>query len=221
LENTTPFPSATGRFCPFEAIALAAGIDLRHLLAATMLALDAQSVDTSKIIYATGHPAVAEARVKNALQAGGHRDRDAIDMHRGFLPSPSRGGVVVNQAVITSSGRDTMNAQGAGRGGTVEADEDDGGRLLPLDEINDNLDGTFPPPVAMQERLVPIRNRQLSAGEQSAQAQNAKDGPVSHWSDDEREHVRLDMKRVMNPEKMTSEEWENMRRLERTNTVFK
>jgi len=210
LEKYDTVSASDREILPLEAIALAAGVDPHHLLAATILALDAQSIDISKVIYATAYPAVAEARIENALKAGGHQDRNAIDTMRGHLPS-ARNTFIGKATAIFGSGREQMDAQNAGRGGTIEADVDDGDRLLPLDELNEKIDDLFPSPSIMQEKLTPIRQRQLSDGE----------APVSHWSDDDRAHVQLDRKRSMHPEQMTPEEWERWAWLEKHNAVFK
>lgn len=69
-------------------MALAAGINIHHLLGSIMIALQAQAVNTVKIIAMTAHPAITRARVKYGQLPGGDKDRTALDSAMGFLPSP-------------------------------------------------------------------------------------------------------------------------------------
>jgi len=66
----------------WEAIALAAGADLEHLLGATMLALR----EFEKTIAASHCLDVLEKRIQYAKLPGGWRDRDALDKLLGLLP---------------------------------------------------------------------------------------------------------------------------------------
>lgn len=66
----------------WEAIALAAGIDVEHLLGATMLALR----ELEKTIAASHCLDVLEKRIENAKLPSGWRDRDALDKFLGLLP---------------------------------------------------------------------------------------------------------------------------------------
>ena len=66
----------------WEAIALAAGTDLEHLLGATMLALR----EFEKTIAALHCLDVLEKRIEYAKLPGGWRDRDALDKLLGLLP---------------------------------------------------------------------------------------------------------------------------------------
>jgi hypothetical protein len=66
----------------WEAIGLAAGIDLQHLLGATMLALR----EFEKTIAASHCLDVLEKRIEYAKLPGGWRDRDALDKLLGLLP---------------------------------------------------------------------------------------------------------------------------------------
>jgi hypothetical protein len=135
---------------PFEAIALAAGVDINHLLGSIMLALQAQAVNTVKIIAMTSHPKITAARVKYGLKPSGERDRTALDTAMGFLPSP-KAPTFIGKAIF-GSGKNAMNEQGAGNG-----DEDD---EITTAEGNDlDLDRLFPPANLMQEKLARIRNR--------------------------------------------------------------
>jgi hypothetical protein len=138
---------------PMEAIALAAGIDINHLLGSIMLALQAQAVNTVKIIAMTAHPAITRARVKYGQMPSGEKDRAALDTAMGFLPSP-KSPTFIGKAIF-GSGRSVMDQQRAGSAEdeTTLEDKDD-----------PDLDKLFPPANALQEKLTAIRqrSRQLS-----------------------------------------------------------
>lgn len=140
----------------WEAIALAAGIDLRVFLGSAMLALQSQAVNMVKIIAMTNHPRITKARVKYGLLPSGEKDRTALDTAMGFLPSP-KGPTFIGKAIF-GSGNQTMNAQGAGKG-----DEDDDGPVVDADDDPD-LDTLFPPSNDIQQKLIPIRQRMLEDG---------------------------------------------------------
>jgi hypothetical protein len=139
---------------PFEAIALAAGVDINHLLGSAMMALQAQSVNTVKIIALTSHPAITRARIKFGLLPSGERDRTALDTAMGFLPSP-KGPTFIGKAIF-GSGKQSMAQQGSGG--------DDDEEAVVLDDSDPDLDRLFPPSTKMQERLTPIRQKLLSEG---------------------------------------------------------
>jgi hypothetical protein len=67
----------------WEAIALAAAIDLEHLLGATMLALR----ELEKTIAASHCLDLLKKRIEYAKLPSGWRDRDAIDRLLGMLPT--------------------------------------------------------------------------------------------------------------------------------------
>jgi hypothetical protein len=66
----------------WEAIALAAGIDMQHLLGAAILAVG----EVGKVIAISHHLELLEKRIEYAKLPGGWRDRDAIDRLLGLLP---------------------------------------------------------------------------------------------------------------------------------------
>ena len=63
----------------WEAIALAAGIDLLHLLGAALLALREHTMTAGKVIAMSYRPEVMKKRIEYAKLPGGWRDRDALD----------------------------------------------------------------------------------------------------------------------------------------------
>jgi hypothetical protein len=152
LKKYDTIPSGDREHLPMEAVALAAGVDINHLLGSVMLALQAQSVSAVKIIAMSSHPKITEARVKFGQMPLGERDRTALDTAMGFLPNP-KGPTFIGKAIF-GTGKNVMDQQ---RGG----DEDDGGG----DDDGPDLDRLFPPANAMQERLTPIRQRMLPQGQ--------------------------------------------------------
>jgi hypothetical protein len=141
---------------PIEAVALAAGVDIRSLLGAIMFALQAQSVSLIKVIATTAHPEIIRARIRYGKLPGGHQDRAALDTAMGFLPNP-RGPLFIGKAIY-NSGADAMQQQRRRDGdGPDEEDEDD----IPIAASDIDLDKIFPPANLMQEKLIPIRNRIL------------------------------------------------------------
>jgi hypothetical protein len=138
---------------PLEAIALAAGVDIRLLLSSTIFSLQQQSISLVKVIASTAHPDIIRARVKFGRLPGGHHDRTALDTAMGFLPHP-RGPLFIGKAIY-NSGADTMKQQRLEGDGPDEEDEDD----IPMAASDIDLDKLFPPANLMQEKLIPIRNR--------------------------------------------------------------
>ena len=131
---------------PMEAVALAAGVDINHLLGSIMLALQAQAVNTVKIIALTAHPKITQARVAYGLLPLGERDRTALDTAMGFLPSP-KAPTFIGKAIF-GSGKSVMDQQGG--------DSDDNDAAGSEDDLD--LDRLFPPANLMQEKLARIRS---------------------------------------------------------------
>jgi hypothetical protein len=69
----------------WEAIGLAAGIDLVRLLGAALLAWREHSLTVGELIAICYAPEVMKKRLEFAQLPGGWRDRDAIDKLLGFL----------------------------------------------------------------------------------------------------------------------------------------
>lgn len=132
---------------PIEAIALAAGVDINHLLGSTLIALQRQAQSLVKIIAVTSHPKITKARVVYGQMPFGERDRTALDQAMGFLPSP-KGPTFIGKAIF-GSGKNVMDQQGGER--DDDSDDDDG----------PDLDKIFPSANTMQEKLVLIRQRML------------------------------------------------------------
>ena len=147
---------------PWEAIALAAGVDINHLLGSIMLALQAQSINIVKIIALTSHPAITRARVRYGMMPGGDKDRTALDTAMGFLPS-SKSPTFIGKAIF-GSGRNAIQQQ---RRDDLAREENEEPPLAAVEGKLD-LDKLFPPANLMQEKLAAIRQRshQLSGADE-------------------------------------------------------
>ena len=161
LEKYDSVPAGDRERVSWEAIALAAGVDLRVFLGSIMLALQSQAVNTVKIIAMTNHPKITAARVKYGLLPSGEKDRTALDTAMGFLPSP-KGPTFIGKAIY-GSGNQTMNAQGAGKGNSSE-DEGEEGNIINVNPDEIDQDYLFPDSRDMQEKLIPIRQKMLEDG---------------------------------------------------------
>jgi hypothetical protein len=152
LQKYDSIPAGDRERLRLEAVALAAGVDISHLLGSIMLALQAQSVNTVKIIAMTAHPKITAARVRFGQMPSGEKDRAALDTAMGFLPSP-KGPTFIGKAIF-GSGRNAMQQQ-------RHDDEPDGDEESPIStvESNPDLDKLFPPAHLIQEKLVAIRQR--------------------------------------------------------------
>jgi hypothetical protein len=147
LKRYDSIPIGDRERLPIEAIALAARVDLTHLLGSILLALQKQSVDLSKIIAVTSLPRITAARVKYGLMPSGERDRAALDTSFGFLPS-RKVATIIDQAIF-NSGRSATNK----RGNVQDHEGEEDG----FDEDNPDLDRIFPPARIMQEKLARIK----------------------------------------------------------------
>jgi len=152
LKKYDSVPSRDRERVPFEAIALAADVDINHLLGSIMLALQAQAINTVKIIAMTAHPAITRARVKYGQMPSGEKDRPALDTAMGFLPSP-KGPTVIGKAIF-GSGMNTMQQQRH----DIPDEDDEEPSIAPV-ESQPDMDKLFPPANLMQEKLTAIRQR--------------------------------------------------------------
>ena len=155
LEKYDSVPAGDRERVSWEAIALAAGVDLRVFLGSIMLALQSQAFNVTKIIAVTNQPKITAARVKYGLLPSGEKDRTALDMTNGVLPSP-KGPTFIGKAIF-GSGKQNINDQGAGKG------DDEDGTVIEADTDEPDLDILFPPSNDMQTRLIPIRQRLLES----------------------------------------------------------
>jgi hypothetical protein len=90
LEHYNAMPPSYQKIVPWEAVALSAGIGVRQLLGAIILALREHSNAGVKIAALSAHTQITKVTVANALQPGeeGFRDRQMVHQALGFLAPP-------------------------------------------------------------------------------------------------------------------------------------
>lgn len=125
----------------FEAIALAAKVNVRHLWGEIMLAMREHSVNSVKLIAVASHPDITKARVLYAQTPGGYRDRDKLDEMLGAI-KPANGNTFIGRAFFA--------------GGAREESEDE------PEETSEDLEYVFPDASAMQEKVHPMRQKLLA-----------------------------------------------------------
>jgi hypothetical protein len=135
----------------WEAMALAAKVNPKHLLGAIQLAVQTHCWNRSRFIAVSNHPDVMRSRVKYAKMAGGERDRTQLDITNGFLASP-KGPTFIGKQVAVFGGNSGKEAK----------DDDEDGKVIEASSTStDEFDQLFPSPNDIQEKLVPIRQRLL------------------------------------------------------------
>ena len=131
---------------PWEAIMLSAKVNPVYLLGAIQLAVQNHCWNRSRFMAVSNHPDITEKRIKYAKMAGGEKDRTALDIMMGTLPSP-KGQTFIGKQVAVFGGTGKQGAEG----NILDAETDSA----------DGVDDLFPNPTKIQEALVPIRQRLL------------------------------------------------------------
>jgi hypothetical protein len=140
---------------PWEAIALAAKVNPKHLLGSIQLAVTSHCATQSRFIAISHHPEVVRDRVKFAKLAGGERDRTQLDIMVGALPS-AKGPTFIGKAVFG----------GGGGGAPSKKDEDDdeiptAAMAYQGGDIEDRIFGTPQSNSDLDNKLVKIRDKRL------------------------------------------------------------
>jgi hypothetical protein len=152
LKKFDSIPAGDRECLSWEAIGISAGVNLNHFLGSAMLATATYCANKSKLIAITNHPEVTRKRVEYALMASGERDRNQLDILVGAVASP-KGPTFIGKAVFGASG---------GGPGKANDDEDEETQdQTAVFGMDDDLDKLFPSPSAMQNKLVPIRQKLL------------------------------------------------------------
>lgn len=137
---------------PWEAIAIAARVNPKHLIGAIQLAVQTHCWNRSRFIAVSNHPEITKARVKYGKMASGEKDRTALDIALGIMQSPKGPTFIGTQQVAVFGGRG---------GKQVSKDDDvEDGKIIDAGS-GDGFDDLFPSPNDVQEKLVPIRQRLL------------------------------------------------------------
>lgn len=141
LTRYDQIPECDRTYVPIEAVCIAADIEPTYLLGEIMLAMREHSVTQYKLHAIAGHPDIIKSRLKFAKREGGSRDRDAVDMIMGALPSKQQGTTFINKFFA---------------GKTDEPGEEEKPQTF-----EDDLDVIFPDVSLMQERVQPMRQKLL------------------------------------------------------------
>jgi hypothetical protein len=154
LSKYDSIPKGDRDHLPWEAIGLSAELDLRALLGSAALAITNYCGNESRIIAVTNHPSITRARVRfGKTLVGAEKDRTALDMMVGALPSP-KGPTFIGKAIFGSGSAQSTPS--------TSSDSDDG-EPTEMFGAEDDLDRLFPPANAMQEKLIGIRQKLLTA----------------------------------------------------------
>jgi hypothetical protein len=140
---------------PFEAIALACGINPCALLGSITLSLQMQSVSLVKLLALASHPSIVRARIKFGRLAGGDKDRMALDQAMGFLPNP-KGPTFIGKAIY-NTGADAMKQQRQRQLDGPDDDDEDDVPIAADGSYEYDLEKLFPPANKMQQELALIR----------------------------------------------------------------
>lgn len=134
----------------WEAIVIAAGLDATAFLGAAMLAIQAVSANQSRLIMVSNHPDIVQKRVEYARLAGGHRDRDAIDVALGALPQPKGGNTFIINPLQQGGDEDEEEEEAP-----LQAN---GGAAVPEldDKREEDLDHIFPDLKSTQLKIQPL-----------------------------------------------------------------
>jgi hypothetical protein len=141
LEKWDSFGTRDQQALGIEGVALAAGLNIKHLWGEMMLAIRERSVNSVKIIAVAAHPTITKKRVEFAKTVGGFRDRDKLDEILGAI-KPASGSTFIGKAFF---------------GGARTEDEEQ------EPESVDDVNVVFPESTLMQERVQPLRQKVLEA----------------------------------------------------------
>lgn len=153
LEKYDSIPASDQERVPWEAVALAANVDINHLLGAIQFAVQAESINRVKFISLSEYPEIIQKMVDFAKLPGGEKDRMAFHQALGFIPSPKITSTFIGKAVFGSSAPAPSELEEAPKPSSFSMD--------------DNLENLFPSATNVQNKLIPIRQKLLDSGNES------------------------------------------------------
>ena len=156
LEKYDSIPSGDRDKLSWEAIALAAEVNLQQLGWAAIESVAQHSASVTKMLLVSSQPKIMKARIKYGLLPSGEKDRTQAQTASGVLSSP-KGPTFIGKAVF-GAGKQAMSDQGVG-----QDDDDDDGPVIDGDSDPD-LDHLFPSSNDIQQKLIPIKQRMLEDG---------------------------------------------------------
>ena len=146
-------PVADRKSLPWEAVAISAKINLKHLLGAIQFAVQTYCSNKSRFIAISHHPEVMLKRVEYAKLAGGEKDRTALDIMVGAQASPKGPTFIGKQVAVFGGGKNTAKDK--------DDDDEDDKIIDASSNSNDPFEDLFPTPGDIQDKLIPIRQRLL------------------------------------------------------------
>lgn len=155
LRKYDSLPIGDRNHLPWEAIAIAAKVNTKHLIGSILLAVSQHCATKSKFIVASNHPMITEKRVEFAQMIGGEKDRSALDIMAGAQQGSS-GHTFIGKAWFGGS------VGGGGKSGKDNSEEVST-PIATYEETTSGFDDLFPSPDKVQEKLVPIRQRLLES----------------------------------------------------------
>jgi hypothetical protein len=131
-----------------EALILKAGVNPTHFLGSIQLAIRENAMNRTKMIAMANHPKIMEKTVEFAQIAGGYRDREHLYTMTGALPTPKGISIFNKYTNVTSPTSD----------GAKEP-------VIEAEVVETDANYIFPDSSRMQDKLTPIRQKQLGSGE--------------------------------------------------------
>jgi hypothetical protein len=148
LRKYDSIPIGDRNHLSWEAIAIAAKVNTKHLIGSILLAVSQHCATKSKFIVASNHPMITQKRVEFAQMIGGEKDRSALDIMAGAQQGQS-GHTFIQKAWFNPSA-------------AKEKDEEEVSKpTATYEETTGGFDDLFPSPNEVQDKLVPIRQRLL------------------------------------------------------------
>ena len=125
---------------PLQAFVLSCGMECNKFIGAAILALRDHSINQVKLLAISNHPEVMRARIDNAKRPEGVKDREAIDLMLGALPTPKGATFITKQYITSGTAGEVKQIEG-------QADE--------VEEMSseDQLDFLFPSLTDTQKKL--------------------------------------------------------------------
>lgn len=139
----------------WEAIAIAAKVDTRHLAGSILLAVTQHCAMKSKFIVASNHPDITQLRVEFAGKPGGEKDRSALDIMAGAQQNPSG---------HTFIGKAWFGGNSGGPAKTTPKTDEEEPDTPKSTQVDEGYNDLFPSLKDVQEKLIPIRQRRLENG---------------------------------------------------------
>jgi hypothetical protein len=151
LKKYDSIPLGERERLPWEAVCISAGVNLNHFAGSAMLAAASYCANKSKLIIATNHPEITKKRVEYALLPSGEKDRYALDVMAGAMPS-AKGPTFIGKINFGTS------SPALRKGNDDDDSEGEAVSTVMVDDVNQ----LFPQANVSQNKLVPIRQRLLN-----------------------------------------------------------